>query len=239
MKTQQLLKSGLFALVFSIFSLSLQAQEVIQAEDIMTALKKGEAINYTDVVVEGVLDLTFMEEKMDDLPKRRWWKNGGDNTVTEVVLSPISFKNVTFKDDVIAYYHDKRSAYTFTADFENEVIFENCLFQKDAMFKYSNFEAEASFAGSSFERESTFKYAEFEDGADFSNTYFDEDAVFKYTKFYRGANFQAAKFDRSLDMKYTKVDGDFNVNDLEVRWDIISKYAKVNGRSFTRYLLDN
>ena len=233
------MKSGLFALVLTIFSFSLQAQAVIQAEDIMKTLKKGEKVAYTDVVVEGVLDLTFMEEKIDDLPKRRWWKNGGDNTVTEVIVPSISFKNVTFRDEVIAYFHDKRSEYTFIADFESEVLFENCLFQKDAMFKYSNFEAKASFSGSTFERESTFKYAEFEDGADFSNTYFDEDAVFKYTKFYRGASFQSAKFDRSLDMKYTKVDGDFNVNDLEVRWDIISKYAKVNGRSFTRYLLDN
>ena len=206
----------------------------------MEAMRKGENISYENVTVTGVLDFTYMDEKKEDLPvRRRWWRNGGDNTVNEVIESKISFKNVTFEDDVLAYFHDDRSEYTFTADFENDVIFENCSFKRDAMFKYSEFERYASFEGSTFDDETTFKYAEFEEKVSFASTTFDEDAIFKYTKFRDGVSFEKARFERSLDMKYTKVRGDFDIKGLYVRWDINTKYTDINGRGFSKYMLDN
>lgn len=240
MQIQKLLKTTTLALLLCLFAGQLHAQTVVKASEIMEALKRGEEVSYTNATIQGVLDFTFMEEKLPDLPtKRRWWRDGGDNTVNEDIESKVSFINCTFEDHVIAYYHDKRNEYTFTADFEKDVKFEKCQFKRDAMFKYSNFEGDAVFAGSTFDEETTFKYAEFDYSADFSSTRFDEDAIFKYTKFRDGASFNAAKFERSLDMKYTKVSGDFDVKDMDVRWDIITKYAEVNGRSFSRYLLDN
>lgn len=234
-------KSRLLLLtVLSIFAFSAQAQTTVKASDIMEALKKGKEIKYENVTVTGVLDFTFMDEKLPDLPRRRsWWKSNGDNTVNELIESKISFENVTFKDHVIAYYHDDRSEYTFTADFENDVMFKNCSFQRDAMFKYSEFGRDASFEGSSFEEESTFKYAEFSEVANFTNTKFDEDAIFKYSKFRSGVSFASARFERSLDMKYTEVRGDFDVKDLYVRGDIDTKYTDINGRDFAKYMLKN
>jgi len=238
MKTQRTLQLMLL-LCAMVFTTSLSAQTKVAASDIMDAMRKGENITYENVTVTGILDFTYMDEKFEDLPRRsRWWRNG-DNEVEEQIESRISFKNVVFEDDVIAYYHDKRSGYTFTADFERSVSFEACEFRRDAMFKYSTFEEGANFAESEFNRETTFKYAEFEDMADFSKTYFDDDAMFKYTEFKEGVSFNSAKFDRSVDMKYTKVRGDFDITDMDVRWDIITKYAEVNGRSFIRYLMDN
>jgi hypothetical protein len=243
MKTQiiNMARTGLFALLLSIFVLSVQAQtKTVNASEIMDAIKKGKEVKYENVTVEGVLDFTFMDEKLPDLPtKRRWWRNGGDNTVNEVVESKITFVNVVFKDDVLAYYHDDRSEYTFTADFENDVTFRNCKFERNAMFKYSEFERYASFEGSEFTDDSTFKYAEFEEKVSFSSTKFEEDAVFKYTKFREGVSFEEARFERSLDMKYTEVRGDFDIKGFYVRWDINSKYTKINGRSFSKYMLDN
>ncbi len=241
MNTQKLFRSAVLALAFLISATSFSfAQKTVSASDIMDALKDGKDVTYSDVTITGILDFTFMEEKLDDLPtRRRWWRDGKDNEVNETIVSKVSFVNCTFEDDVIAYFHHKRSEYTFTADFEKDVKFENCKFNRNAMFKYSVFERVASFSGSSFMEETTFKYAEFEDRADFSKTVFDEDAMFKYTKFRDGANFNAAQFDRSLDMKYTKIRGDLDIKDMKVRWDIIAKYAEVNGRSLTRYLIDN
>ena len=238
MKTQRTFQI-LLLLCAMAFSTSLVAQEKISATEIMSAIKEGKDISYKGVTVTGVLDFTFMEEKLDELPRKsRWWRNG-DNEVKEFIESKISFQDVIFEDDVLAYYHDKRSGYTFTADFENSLQFENCKFTRDAMFKYSTFEQGANFAGSTFNRENTFKYAEFEGMADFSKTYFDDDAVFKYTEFKEGASFNAAEFDGSVDMKYTNVRGDFDIENMEVRWDIIAKYAEINGRSLTRYLINN
>lgn len=232
---------GLSVLLLSLFTLGVQAQSnTVKASDIMDALKKGEEVSYENVRVTGVLDFTFMDEKLSDLPtKRRWWRNGGDNTVNEVIESKINFVNVTFAEDVLAYYHDDRSEYTFTADFENDVVFKNCKFERDAMFKYSEFERDASFEGSEFSDDTTFKYAHFEEKVSFASSKFDENAIFKYTKFRRGVSFEEARFERSLDMKYTEVRGDFDIKGLYVRWDIDTKYTKINGRGFSKHMLDN
>ncbi len=241
MKTMRSIKTlAIATLVITIFSVDAfgQSGTTVKAEDIMDAMKKGTDITYENVTVTGVLDFTYMDEKSPDLPRRRrWWRDGGDNTVNEVIESKISFVNVTFEEDVIAYYHEDRSGYTFTADFESDVKFENCNFKRDAMFKYSEFERDASFEGSTFDDETTFKYAQFEEKANFAKSTFDEDAIFKYTKFRDGVSFTGARFERSLDMKYTKVRGDFDVKDMYVRWDIDTKYTDINGRSFSKYML--
>ena len=242
MKTQYhtLKRLALACMLLSFFSFSALAQKTVDAADIMKDIKAGKDISYENVTVTGVLDFTYMEDKEEDLPvRRRWWRNGGSNKVNEVIESKISFVNVTFEEDVLAYYHNEHTEYTFTADFENDVIFENCTFQRDAMFKYSQFDRDARFEGSAFNRETTFKYAEFEQKAQFSATTFEEDAIFKYTKFYDGVSFEKARFERSLDMKYTKVRGDFDTKGLYVRWDIDTKYTKINGRGFSKHMLDN
>ncbi|MGW8122713.1 pentapeptide repeat-containing protein [Roseivirga echinicomitans] len=241
MKQQITLKLTLFTfLLITLCSVNAQAQSTVKASEIMKAMKNGEDIKYSNVTVSGTLDFTYMDEKAPDLPRRRsWWRNGGSNTVNELIKSKISFENVVFENDVIAYFHDDRSEYTFTADFEEAVIFKNCKFEGDAMFKYSEFEQEASFAGSIFKDESTFKYAEFARLADFSNTQFDENAIFKYTEFKDGVNLSSARFERSLDIKYTKVRGDFDTSNLYVRWEIDSKYTDINGRKFSVNMQDN
>ena len=238
MKTQKTIQLVLL-LCAMLFSTGLSAQNKVDAADIMEAMKNGEDVSYENVTITGVLDFTYMDEKFDELPRKsKWWRNG-DNEVEEQIESSVSFKNVVFEDDVIAYYHDRRSGYTFTADFERSVTFEACEFKRDAMFKYSTFEEGASFAQAMFNRESTFKYAEFEEMADFSNTYFDDDAMFKYTEFKDGASFREAKFDRSVDMKYLKAKGTFDVKAWDVRWDVDTKYAEINGRSYERHVRNN
>ena len=237
MTTKKSLKTVMLSFFLMAFcALTASAQNTVSSSEIMDAIKRGEDVNYSNVTVTGVLDFTFMDEKEGDLPRRRlWWRNGGSNKVNEEIESSITFSNVIFQDHVIAYYHNDRTEYTFTADFEKPVRFENCDFKRDAMFKYSIFERGAIFSGTQFNGESTFKYAEFDEGADFSNSFFDDDAIFKYTKFRDGVSFNSARFDRSLDMKYTKVRGDFDIKGLEVRWDMNTKYTEINGRSFSKY----
>ena len=249
----------IFGLFFSFSSI---AQQKVNASDIMKDLKSGKSINYENATIVGVLDFTFMDDKLPNLDKKyKWWSGGYSNAITEVIESKIFFVNCTFDDDVLAYYHDDVSDYTFEADFEREVVFEDCTFRENSMFKYSNFESEVSFKGSGFQEETTFKYAEFEDNVNFSNTIFDEEATFKYSKFaYRanfsnsifdkdasfkysnfrdGVTFNNTKFNRSLDLKYTKVRGDFEIDQMKVREDIDSKYTSINGNGLSSYMLNN
>ncbi|WP_462248540.1 pentapeptide repeat-containing protein [Ekhidna sp.] len=225
-------------LFFGIFMLRAFAQNTVSASDIMEDIREGKSISYENKTIVGDLDFTYMEDKMPDLPKKsKWWNNGG-NTVEESIDVSISFVNCTFQDDVLAYIHDDPSGYTFTADFDRDVIFKNCEFKRNAMFKYSDFDGDVDFSGAKFQRKTTFKYAEFDEPADFSNTYFDDDATFKYAQFDEGASFKDAVFEESWNIKYMKARGDFDIAGLNVRDDIDAKYTKINGRSFTNYLIE-
>jgi len=156
----------------------LVAQKTIDAKEILSAIKNGKDVSYENVTITGTLDLTFMDEKAPELPKKRkWYKNNGSNSIEEQIEGKISFVNCVFSDNVLAYIHDEDSEYTFIANFEDDVAFTNCTFKGNALFKYSDFERDADFSGSKFEENTTFKYAKFDKNVSFANTTFDEDAV--------------------------------------------------------------
>jgi hypothetical protein len=242
MKTQSFINSvRLLSFLFVVFlTSSVIAQQTVKASDILNDIKKGKTISYENATITGILDMTYMDDKLPDLPKKhKWYKNGGSNTVKETIENKILFVNCVFEGDVLAYIHDEDSQYTFTANFENDVRFKNCQFKRNAMFKYSDFEGNADFSDSKFEEDTTFKYTEFDNRVSFANTVFEESATFKYTKFKEGVSFKNARFEEDLNFKYTKVRGDFNINGMKVAHEVNSKYTDINGKGFSKYLLEN
>lgn len=195
--------TGFFICLF--LTISATSQTTINASDIMKDLKKGKDITYKNATIVGVLDFTFMDDALPNLPKRRKWYNNGSNTVKKEIKSNVSFENCVFEDHVFAYIHDEDSGYTFTANFEEDAIFKNCRFKEMSMFKYSTFKGKSDFSNSSFMSNSTFKYAVFKNNVSFSNTTFKESATFKYTNFKNGVSFSKARFEEDLNLKYTKV----------------------------------
>ena len=222
------------------FTSNITAQQTVSASDVIKDIKSGKTITYNNVTILGDLDMTFMDEKIPDLPKKhKWWKNGGSNSIEEQIESKISFTNCIFQDNVYAYFHDEDSEYTFIANFENDVTFTDCTFKGEALFKYSDFERNANFKGSKFKMRSTFKYAKFHENVSFAGTTFNEDAIFKYSEFKKGVSFNNAVFEDNLDIKYTKVRGDFDTTNMTVSNDIDSKYTNINGRGFSKHLLNS
>lgn len=246
---------------------SFTQKQTVEATDILKDIKNGKSISYKNATIVGVLDLTYMDEAMEKLPKKKnnsWfnWNNNGSNTnqIKKMIDVKISFVNCTFREDVLAYIPDEDSGYTFTASFEDDVIFKNCNFERKAMFKYSRFESNSDFSGSVFDDDTTFKYAKFDRDINFESTLFDESATFKYAKFNRnvsfskaifkdtatfkytkfndGVSFKNTKFEEDLNIKYMEVSGDFNISNMDVAYEIDSKYTKINGKSFSKYLID-
>ncbi len=243
MKTNKILKktTSFITLFFALLmTTALMAQKTVSANTILSDIKNGKNISYENVTISGNLDMTFMDEKLPDLPKKRkWYKNGGSNSVEEQIEGKVSFVNCVFEDNVFAYINEEDSGYTFIANFEDDVQFSNCTFKGNALFKYSDFERIADFSGSKFKENTTFKYAKFDESANFASTVFEEDAIFKYSEFRRGVSFNNAKFEGNLNLKYTKVNGDFDIKGMDVAYDIDSKYTKINGKGFSKYLLDS
>jgi uncharacterized protein YjbI with pentapeptide repeats len=240
-------------------TLSIAAQNKIDARRIMSDIKNGKDITYKNATIVGTLDFTFMEEKMDKLPKRRkksWWNKGNsDNKIEKQITNNVSFVNCTFEDNVFAYIHDEDTGYTFVANFEKDAIFKDCTFREMSMFKYTKFDETADFSNTKFNGESTFKYADFKNDVSFANTFygesstfkysvfrnnvsfanaiFKETATFKYANFKEGVSFNKTRFEEDLIIKYTKVNGAFDVTGMHVEYEVDSKYSSINGKKFS------
>lgn len=249
----------LFSLLF--ISVSTFSQKTIKASDLLKDIKTGKSVTISNATITGVLDLTYMNDALPKLPKRKkwWWSNGGSNAIEKQLTGSISFTNCVFVDDVLAYIPHEKSGYTFIANFEDDVTFKNCTFKRKAMFKYSNFEQNANFSNTKFNDDTTFKYAKFERNSsfknvvfehlatfkyaefrrltDFSNAVFQNKAIFKYANFKDGVSFNNTNFEEDLNIKYTKVRGEFDITNMKVAYDIDSKYTTINGKSFSKYAL--
>ena len=231
-------RAAIVLMAFVLIGSSALAQTTIQASDILEDVRQGKEVSYENVEISGDLDFTFYFEKKneDRYSRRRSWASS-DNEVEEWVESKIRFVNCTFQDDVLAYYHDDRTEYTFTASFERSVEFVNCTFDGASAFKYSTFEEGADFSQSEFDEIALFKYAKFERSTSFQGAKFGDDANFKYAKFRQGLDFSSTRFNNDLNLKYAKIRGDFAHSDMDVRNDLDVKYTEVNGESFSKYLI--
>jgi uncharacterized protein YjbI with pentapeptide repeats len=215
------------------------AQTRIKASDIIKQINEGRAVTYSNVEIEGELDLTDLENRRLEHSVSRWFSNNdGGNYESNVEVS-LNFTNCTFLGDVLAYYHVDRRNETFVASFEKDVVFTNCVFKNLSEFKYSEFNGVATFAGCTFNEVANFKYAEFSGGPSFSNAKFESGADFKYTEFPRETSFEKAMFRGLANFKYSKFRSPLNMNGVAFRGSEDFKYTQIDGSDFTSYLLHN
>jgi hypothetical protein len=243
--------------VLMLFSVSAFAQSQVNAKDILKGIDEGKAVSYKGVEIVGDLDLTTIQDKVPDKNNKR--SRNSTKVFWYHVRSPLSFVDCTFKDDVIAYYHDDDKNETHNAVFHDDVSFEGCEFQgmsefkyskfhknadfskttykEEALFKYAEFSTEVSFAGSVFSEDANFKYTKFPHKVDFSNSEFQEEANFKYTEFPQGVSYKNALFKGDSNFKYTKFYEPFDFDGTEFGDDVDFKYTKLEGKPFIKYLL--
>ena len=251
----------IFSAFILLFSFYFVANAQVKGTDIIKQIDNGEDITYNNVEIIGVLDFNSIEDKVIE-------KGDSRNSTTRYISnikSKIKFENCTFKGEVIAYIPDddnwNRNNEIYIANFLEDVIFKDCVFEEEANFKYTEFSDVADFSGTEFEELAFFKYSEFPEEPNFSNVTFNGEAFFKYTEFPRGANFSGAKFEREANFKYTEFPGGvnfqeaefyrlanfkyakfyepFNLEKAEFNDDVDLKYAKVDGKSMNLYLLKN
>ena len=236
------------------------AQSPISAETIINQINQGQSVEYSNVEVDGVLDFTNLENRHLEESSGGWFGNSNDTYESDVDVS-ISFTDCTFRDDVLAYYHDDDDEDTFIANFEEDVTFAGCTFTRASEFKYSKFSEEANFPGAIFKRdanfkyaefseapvfaqvvfqnEANFKYAEFPENASFASVIFEQEANFKYADFPEGTTFESAVFNSLANFKYSKFETPLNLNNVSFNGSEDFKYTEVDGEEFTTFLMKN
>jgi len=234
------------------------AQTKLEAKEILNRIGKGEAVAYQNAEIIGTLDFTALPNRQLSKASKSDWLGNQKNYVSTVQAS-VSFTNCTFRGDVLAYYSEEGENATYNANFEQDVRFERCTFERTSAFKYSEFGGAVSFQGSTFQEEALFKYskfvsgpnfgkATFTDGAnfkyvkfpkgvDFSQATFRDEASFKYAHFPSGANFTKATFRDLADFKYAHFSKPLQLTETAFEGSEDFKYAQVDGQKFSSYLL--
>ena len=234
------MKNLIGIVIFLATGLSATAQTTVRvlASDIIKQINEGRSVEYSNVEIEGDLDLTDLENRRLERPAYGLFDFGSNDTYESTVEVSLRFTNCTFLGDVLAYYHIERRHDTYLAHFERDVVFKNCAFKQASEFKYSEFSGEASFEGCTFNKVANFKYAEFSKGPVFRSVLFDDGADFKYTEFPRATSFEKATFHGLANFKYAKFKSPLNLDATAFRGREDFKYTKVDGQSFTSYLLE-
>ncbi|MEZ4904673.1 MAG: pentapeptide repeat-containing protein [Spirosomataceae bacterium] len=182
-----------YVLSFALILISLKgvvAQKEVVAKEVFAAIDHRQSVQYDGVTIVGDLDLTELSNRKTKKQSHGW------EEIKSIVEVPVVFRNCTFKGDVIAYKHLKDGkttrifnldlgdgGITYSTDFREGVVFENCNFGGNSEFKYSTFAKNVNFSGSKFQNQANFKYAVFKNDAYFSGIRFEEYANFKYADF--------------------------------------------------------
>jgi uncharacterized protein YjbI with pentapeptide repeats len=209
------------------------AQSRVDARDILERINRGEKVAFRNARIEGDLDLTQLQNKKLKQEADREPSQGTKFYISTVTV-PLSFSGCTFSGKVLGFYNPEAGKIissdgnqeVFSANFEKEVLFENCVFEAEAAFKYSEFRQAASFAGSRFRQEAVFKYTKFAQGPNFEKTTFAQRADFKYATFAQGVSFEKADFTQQADFKYVKFPAGTSFRTAAFRQEADFKYAE-------------
>lgn len=234
----------LFTFCFVVFAfIGANAQKQVSAKEIFSAIDKKQSVQYDGITVTGDLDLTELSNRKIKNEGKGW------EEIKTIVEVPVVFRNCTFKGDVIAYKHLEKDGsrtkifnleinnggMTYSADFRENVVFENCTFSGGSEFKYSTFSRTANFSGSKFDHQANFKYAKFRNDAFFAGINFNEYANFKYADFSDKADFQDTRFRDYADFKYAEFNEKVNFASGRFQRHADFKYADFNdGATFDK-----
>jgi uncharacterized protein YjbI with pentapeptide repeats len=215
------------------------AQKTVTAASVIQSINNGQAVSISGAEITGDLDFTRLSNMKQEQ------KNSSEKSYKSTVTVALNFDNCTFTGKVLGYFNPDeykpyvKSATIYTADFDEAVSFDNCIFEKEATFKYSTFNKKISFTKSRFDDDAVFKYTTFKEGPDFSHSTFKSDADFKYVDLPKGFDFGNAIFESGADFKYAqfKNGGSFSntifKSGTDFKYAAFSRSVSMQGAKFT------
>ena len=173
---------------------TLKLVEVIPADEILGKIKRGELIEYVNVIVEGILDLSKADLK----------KDGDGKFVVTSVIKIINSNILDFARFGKASFHKsvwfkntqfESLAYFGFSQFHKEAVFTDARFCDNAFFTGVHFYEGAYFGGSRFKGTAKFsREVRFDGTAKFGEAKFKGDAIFSGAQFNGYAGFYTTRF---------------------------------------------
>jgi len=170
---------------------------VVQVNDIIIQIKKGESVDWHDVVIVGDL-------KPSDLPSVSL-----ERTLIEVGILRLNETAKLVNSSILIA----------NSEIRGNVSFDNIIFQRPISFVNTVFDGYADFRGSKFKKQTYFGYSNFKnftnfDGTDFGYSSFErarfiKDASFKYANFMKDATFYNVTFFGDVSFSISQFIGKF------------------------------
>jgi uncharacterized protein YjbI with pentapeptide repeats len=169
---------------------------VVQASEINDKVEKGEPIDYSNVKIDGDLNLSGLKSHIAGhiaFPIR---------IADSVISNSIELNNVILDEPV----NFKRTRFMGPASFignqfKGSTSFDNSLFDTYAYFYGSTFKGPSQFINTKFNKSADFTEANFENKADFYGSWFNGTAKFLSVTFKNDAYFDAAIFFKSASFR--------------------------------------
>lgn len=189
----------LFVPALLLFALSATAQTKVEAVEIINKINEGTPVEYRNAEITGDLDLTNLKEQQQQSSTE-----SSNVFFANAVKATLRFTNCTFLGKVIATRHgqdDTKNIYY--ANFTEPLLFKNCTFKEEMIFRHAAFGKDASFEGSKFLAGVDFLHTNFTAGSVFTATTFARPAYFRHTAFARKVDFSKAVFQQGIDCTHT------------------------------------
>lgn len=203
---------AIFFWIFAVITVISTAQDdsdhrtVVQADEILEKIERGEPVYYDHKTIEGILNLNNRKLPMADGSPDRI----GSYVLSEdlkLVRSPLAFKDCLIMGDI----DFSNARILMRASFDRSIIlgkanFCGSEFNQSASFNLSQFNHFADFSDSRFEQSAYFKNSFFYENADFSGSQFLQSASFFDSRFNQSAYFVWSQFNRFADFRYSQFD---------------------------------
>lgn len=150
------MKKKLLTAVIVCFTVSAYAQKEVGSFELINQISEGKNLSYENVTIIGDVDLSKLGNSTET---GKYPENGKTVYVfTNFVKHPVSFKNCTFKGRLTLCHKTESSneKKEYRVEFTEDVIFQNCTFEKVADFELTNFYKAVSFEGAVFKEQPRF-----------------------------------------------------------------------------------
>ena len=137
-------------MVLITLSAPVYAQTDVQASEIINQFNDGKALNFENVTIVGDLDLSNLKDSKSTCVYPE--KGKKVDVITNFVTHGVLFKNCVFKGKFILFHLDNSGSMKkeFRVQFNENVVFEKCVFEQSVDFELTNFNKAVSFESSNF-----------------------------------------------------------------------------------------
>ncbi len=176
---------------------ALSPDDRISSEEIISLIKKGNDIVFSELTIIGVLDFTLCDEPVQESPNR--FRINVDQSLI--------FNKCIFENNVLAAKNGENGE-QYATRFNQNVTFRNCEFLKDVAFKESVINGLCDFSGSGFYGKVNFQGTFFNyPTTNFSKTTYKGSVQFQRTFFLGNVSFLNAIFDENVSFQSADIRG--------------------------------